>query len=764
MKSVLLRPALLAAAVLLAAEPAWAAVPLKDLTQEKIRDWAIAAVKASRDDPAWAAFWKETDPLVVVDAGKIIYEHDKGVPVRLLWDVKAKQDLSRPEHQTAIKNLRKIFHYAIRAHDKGLLSEDDARLLEAVARFQTTASPKMRPLKDLTEDQVRDWVAEAVKATRQDPAWAETWKQLDRLTVVDAQEVVYEHDKDKPVKLVWDVVPRKALTADQRGKVETDLKKLFHYILFEHDKGIVPAGEMDALKAVVKADVRPNPMPRPRPAKLPPTTEVTDLTEDTVHDWMDISYETARKDPALADTWKELDALVEIDPNAIVYEHDKGVPTKLHWEVAPKRPLTAEERLKVKTDLEKLFNAMLFEHDKGLVPAAEMEIVKDVVAVDVGPDPEPPVAVNPPDNPTDVEKVKKALDDLKVEFDKLKKDHADAQTEIEKLKKAHDDDQVEIDKAKKDRADAMTEVDKLKKMHADALTDIEKFKKEGGAAAVELDKLKKEHAGAQDELEKLKKAQADALTEFQKLQKEHAESLTEVERFKKDIAGVQTENQRLKTANDKSLLDIEKLKQQSQGSANAGGPGGPTGAGGNGAGYIMTVQPSSMIYYDCCSHCWLPGPARVVYYPAAPAARREEMPRGSAVAPLPSPSLLPPPERQESRAPDAPPEPPGNAPDEAGRAFWIGYRAYWQGDYERALASCNSAIRLNNPDARFWYYKALAERAVVAAETAEASAARGRELHAALKPKADLVATALERVQGQERRFLNAPEVAAPDR
>ena len=71
---------------------------------------------------------------------------------------------------------------------------------------------------------------------------------------------------------------------------------------------------------------------------------------------------------------------------------------------------------------------------------------------------------------------------------------------------------------------------------------------------------------------------------------------------------------------------------------------------------------------------------------------------------------------------------------------------------------------MNGQDARFWYYKALAERALGAAEKAEASAARGRELHAALRPKADLVAAALERVQGQERRFLNAPEVADADR
>ena len=95
----------------------------------------------------------------------------------------------------------------------------------------------------------------------------------------------------------------------------------------------------------------------------------------------------------------------------------------------------------------------------------------------------------------------------------------------------------------------------------------------------------------------------------------------------------------------------------------------------------------------------------------------------------------------------------------AARVFWVGYRSYWQGDYDQALAGFDSAVRLDDEDARFWYYKALAERALGEMEKAEASAKRGRELHAARRPKADLVGAALERVQGQERRFLNAPEV-----
>ena len=139
-----LRPALLAVAVLLAARPAWAAVPLKELTQEKLRDWASAAVKASRDDPDRAEFWKALDARIVVAADRIVYERDKGVPVRLVWECKPRRELDVEERTQAKKDLQRIFGRAIREHDGGLLSEDDARLLAIVSRFEVGPYPRRR--------------------------------------------------------------------------------------------------------------------------------------------------------------------------------------------------------------------------------------------------------------------------------------------------------------------------------------------------------------------------------------------------------------------------------------------------------------------------------------------------------------------------------------------------------------------------------------------------------------------------------------------
>ena len=89
----------------------------------------------------------------------------------------------------------------------------------------------------------------------------------------------------------------------------------------------------------------------------------------------------------------------------------------------------------------------------------------------------------------------------------------------------------------------------------------------------------------------------------------------------------------------------------------------------------------------------------------------------------------------------------------------MGYRSYWQGDFDKALVSFGGAIRIDDRDARFWYYKALTERALGDFGRADASVRRGRELHASDRAKAGLVAAALERVQGADRRFLNTPEI-----
>jgi hypothetical protein len=79
---------------------------------------------------------------------------------------------------------------------------------------------------------------------------------------------------------------------------------------------------------------------------------------------------------------------------------------------------------------------------------------------------------------------------------------------------------------------------------------------------------------------------------------------------------------------------------------------------------------------------------------------------------------------------------------------------YWQRDSEAALELLTRAIELNAQDARFWYFRALAERGLGDQTAARASAERGAALELLHKPNTAIVGLALERVQGAERWFL----------
>ena len=171
--------------------------------------------------------------------------------------------------------------------------------------------------------------------------------------------------------------------------------------------------------------------------------------------------------------------------------------------------------------------------------------------------------------------------------------------------------------------------------------------------------------------------------------------------------------------------------------------------------YVLVVQPSSMIYYDYPSRCWLPGPASAVLYPVPADYKGASLRRDSAVSERPAPAT-------------AAVEPAttafmGSYEDPASRQFWLGYGDYWNGDYDKALAHFRDAIWLNNQDARYWYYQALAQRRLGQEVAARESARRGRELQSGVKPRSDLVTAVLERVQGDDRDFLEARPTAATD-
>jgi hypothetical protein len=92
--------------------------------------------------------------------------------------------------------------------------------------------------------------------------------------------------------------------------------------------------------------------------------------------------------------------------------------------------------------------------------------------------------------------------------------------------------------------------------------------------------------------------------------------------------------------------------------------------------------------------------------------------------------------------------------------FWRGYNLYWQRQYPAALAEFVAAVELRDNDARYWYYKALTERAVGLEAEALASLRRAALWRSRNSPALDVVLGSLERVQGPDRLFINS--VRAP--
>jgi hypothetical protein len=92
--------------------------------------------------------------------------------------------------------------------------------------------------------------------------------------------------------------------------------------------------------------------------------------------------------------------------------------------------------------------------------------------------------------------------------------------------------------------------------------------------------------------------------------------------------------------------------------------------------------------------------------------------------------------------------------------YWKARDTYWQRDYSAALAVLVRATELDALDARSWYFRALAERALGHAEAAKTSALRAAALKVLGQSDEVQIGLALERVQGAERRFLNAAESA----
>ena len=87
-------------------------------------------------------------------------------------------------------------------------------------------------------------------------------------------------------------------------------------------------------------------------------------------------------------------------------------------------------------------------------------------------------------------------------------------------------------------------------------------------------------------------------------------------------------------------------------------------------------------------------------------------------------------------------------------AFGRGYELYWGGHYSEALLWFDAAISRERSDARFWYYKGLSEAALGDTPRAEMSFEKGAVFARRSAPDARVVGRALERVQGQQRVWL----------
>ena len=270
---------------------------LKELTEEKIRKATADVIKASRANAGHDKFWKELDKLVKLDTDKIVYEHDAGKPVKLVWEAEPTHALKAEERRKARDAMRKIFGHIFSGQNLGggvapagggLMSKADVKELEAVARFKVGPNPgakppkilKPVPAKELTQEMIRDWVTEAVAASQDDPKKADFWKEVDDLIVIDPDTIAYEHNKGVPVSLTWEAEPAHALSSDERGKAVEDFRKVYEDALFDYNKGIVAGDEAKVLKSVEHITVGPNPEPPPPPP--PPPTPPTPPPAESV--------------------------------------------------------------------------------------------------------------------------------------------------------------------------------------------------------------------------------------------------------------------------------------------------------------------------------------------------------------------------------------------------------------------------------------------------------------------------------------------------
>jgi len=137
---------------------------------------------------------------------------------------------------------------------------------------------------------------------------------------------------------------------------------------------------------------------------------------------------------------------------------------------------------------------------------------------------------------------------------------------------------------------------------------------------------------------------------------------------------------------------------------------------------------------------------------------------GSSPEPLMPPAEDPEPSPMKKEMPSA--DKNGEAA-EAAQLYRRGQDSYWEGKYQQALMQLQAAIQLNPEDARFWYYKGLAEMKLNRRQEALKSFEKALDLHSRGKPGSDAIKESLQRVQGPMRDWfhmaLQATQQARPE-
>ncbi len=293
-----------------------------------------------------------------------------------------------------------------------------------------------------------------------------------------------------------------------------------------------------ALQARAAPEKEPTKEPPPKKADEAPkggAVPLNELTQEKLRQAAAEDIKASRANPPVdGPFWKELDGLVEIDPESILYEHQKGTPLNVTWDAKPTHALSEAERAKAQEDLHKIFDHILFGQSLGggtepavggLLSKDDAKAVLAVTHLNVGPkaNPEPqpepkpepkPEPVKPPMTPTaengdEVARLRRELDDTRRELNKLRQDVDEKRRleQEEKRQKELEATRLQLEKLRFDLDDLRAQGDKREKDLDAARAEADKRQKDLDETRLQLEKLRLEL----DDLRKLRDKDLDDL-------------------------------------------------------------------------------------------------------------------------------------------------------------------------------------------------------------------------------------------------------------